>query len=124
MLGQVRCPHAGTTLCSCNGKAPAGHQRRRLSLRWVFWKIGVRFGWGESQPKVGLNGAKPREPGVPAFGHCRQLSEQYNVASGLSFEFRCVVTSSLDERFILPKSKWIRMRRWLEFTLNEKRSRT
>ena len=23
------------------------------------WKIGVGFGWGESQPKVGLKGAKP-----------------------------------------------------------------
>jgi len=35
--GQVHCPHTGTKLSSCDGEAPAGHQRRRTSLQWVPW---------------------------------------------------------------------------------------
>jgi len=50
-------------------ESQAGHLRRVTSLQWVLWLEGRgSFQLGESQPKVGLNGAKPRDPSLPAFG--------------------------------------------------------
>jgi len=76
LVAHIRAPHFN----SCNGKAPAGHLRRvTFTGMGAFVGRSEWFRPGESQPKVGLNGAKPRDPSVPAFGHCRQPGARMHV---------------------------------------------